>query len=770
MSFRSIYSTVSADLVQRKEKGRYLVKKCLFLTLLTLAHAGWAADWTWVDVGPEGGVMTTISVNPNGSSVISVSLWCDGYVTQGGPWQRSLLQGPSGEGAYCTFLLPDTAIFVAQEMAEVFRTVDGGLTWNPVWVFSDQVIGLSEVKSRVAYLVTKDEVNSVDNLYRTTDAGLTWSPLGSLPIYFEQDVSITSFLDTLIFVGSWVQDSTFVLKSDDGGLSWNTVVSFASQGDAGVYDLEWDESRKTLWTCFDPGPPHPASLPPVHLYNDSLGTAIFLDVLKDTGIYIIADLESPAQDTLLAGYLWGICRLVKTPQWDSVLLDSWVDSTTVTNDLDIDGGLMWAATNVGCMSSTDGGDTWQHQNTGLDAVTIYSRAQMSELVDQTLYSGSMGSVIFGPLYRSVDEGATWEWWEDGPRFSFLTELFGASPDVAYVHGMWLTSGFTYHSVARSTDAGASWTWMNSFPPDSFFAEVMVADLWVSASDQDVIVRTGGSPWQPLSGPVTRSTDGGASWSEVISENVSWLTGGDTVFASGESTWVSYDTGLTWGSFSDLGGPVDWDERNQYLYLVSMTDSIRLYRYDLAGGSTLVFGPLYSVVPIPPDVSVSPQGHVYFSWFDADWYPAIARSTNLGATWEIDTLDFLCTMVKACSTGVLAGEVGRGLKRSTDIVGVEEGEATLPPKVSFTVSPNPFVKSATVKYPASRKGKGRVAVYDVTGRLVQVIAEGRREEGAYRASWDGRNMHGKEASAGIYFIRLEAEGDEARTLSLVKLPN
>jgi immune inhibitor A len=52
---------------------------------------------------------------------------------------------------------------------------------------------------------------------------------------------------------------------------------------------------------------------------------------------------------------------------------------------------------------------------------------------------------------------------------------------------------------------------------------------------------------------------------------------------------------------------------------------------------------------------------------------------------------------------------------------------------------------------------RLAVYDFLGHLVQVLVDGPRPPGKNEASWDGSNVRGFTAPAGVYFYRLEAEG-------------
>jgi hypothetical protein len=56
----------------------------------------------------------------------------------------------------------------------------------------------------------------------------------------------------------------------------------------------------------------------------------------------------------------------------------------------------------------------------------------------------------------------------------------------------------------------------------------------------------------------------------------------------------------------------------------------------------------------------------------------------------------------------------------------------------------------------------VAVFDVAGRRVATLAEGRFEAGVHTVRWDARN-----AAAGVYFCRFQAGGDVA-TQRMVRL--
>jgi hypothetical protein len=83
-------------------------------------------------------------------------------------------------------------------------------------------------------------------------------------------------------------------------------------------------------------------------------------------------------------------------------------------------------------------------------------------------------------------------------------------------------------------------------------------------------------------------------------------------------------------------------------------------------------------------------------------------------------------------------------------------------------PNPFSSgtalSLSVPYPGSRV---RIAVYDVSGRLVRTLSDEWLEGGAHTVAWDGRTDGGIEAASGVYFIRV-AIGEHRATRKAVLL--
>jgi len=77
-------------------------------------------------------------------------------------------------------------------------------------------------------------------------------------------------------------------------------------------------------------------------------------------------------------------------------------------------------------------------------------------------------------------------------------------------------------------------------------------------------------------------------------------------------------------------------------------------------------------------------------------------------------------------------------------------------------PNPFNPSTSISFEVNQTGSAAVpvklVVYDVQGRVVRTLYEGRKATGLYAVKWDGRDDRGVNVHSGIYLFRLQS-GDE-----------
>jgi len=100
-------------------------------------------------------------------------------------------------------------------------------------------------------------------------------------------------------------------------------------------------------------------------------------------------------------------------------------------------------------------------------------------------------------------------------------------------------------------------------------------------------------------------------------------------------------------------------------------------------------------------------------------------------------------------------------------GREEGGPTQM-TVLEEVYPNPFNSSTVVRYFLGREGRVRIIVYNVLGREVRVLEDGKRAPGRYEVEWDGRDGLGRPVGSGVYLVRMEiGQHIEVRKVSLIR---
>jgi hypothetical protein len=99
--------------------------------------------------------------------------------------------------------------------------------------------------------------------------------------------------------------------------------------------------------------------------------------------------------------------------------------------------------------------------------------------------------------------------------------------------------------------------------------------------------------------------------------------------------------------------------------------------------------------------------------------------------------------------------------TTGTVGVEDGghgTFDLAP-----IRPNPMRGGGQITFTVPSRSPLRLSVFDVQGREVARLADGRHEPGRYSVEWDGASLQ-----SGIYFVRLDAPGVHlARRLVLMR---
>ena len=80
-------------------------------------------------------------------------------------------------------------------------------------------------------------------------------------------------------------------------------------------------------------------------------------------------------------------------------------------------------------------------------------------------------------------------------------------------------------------------------------------------------------------------------------------------------------------------------------------------------------------------------------------------------------------------------------------------------------PNPFNPSTSLAYALSKPGQVRLSIYDVTGREISRLVDSYQFVGTYSARWNSNDTPGGTLPSGVYFARLQVDGD-AQTLKMI----
>ena len=150
---------------------------------------------------------------------------------------------------------------------------------------------------------------------------------------------------------------------------------------------------------------------------------------------------------------------------------------------------------------------------------------------------------------------------------------------------------------------------------------------------------------------------------------------------------------------------------------------------------------------------------------ADWYEVFVDDVSAG-TIAAPPMTIPCEegMVTVCA-GNDCGASDPG--PATEVTAGSTGVDDVPGAFRLhACTPNPFNPSTTIAYDLPEASPVHLAVFDLQGRRVRLLADGPRPAGANSARWDGRTDDGQAAAAGAYVCRLIAGGREASVRMLL----
>jgi hypothetical protein len=107
-------------------------------------------------------------------------------------------------------------------------------------------------------------------------------------------------------------------------------------------------------------------------------------------------------------------------------------------------------------------------------------------------------------------------------------------------------------------------------------------------------------------------------------------------------------------------------------------------------------------------------------------------------------------------GAVVTAVGDSFADAAGLPGAEPPEFRM-----YPVRPNPVVTRTSLRFDLPEAGFVRAALYDVSGRLVRVLANEALGAGRHERAWDRRDGTGRAVASGVYFLRLDAGSHRSR---------
>lgn len=202
---------------------------------------------------------------------------------------------------------------------------------------------------------------------------------------------------------------------------------------------------------------------------------------------------------------------------------------------------------------------------------------------------------------------------------------------------------------------------------------------------------------------------------VKNDGSCWSWGTNQNSQLGDGTWPSVTHRNVPGLMPNLVNPVSIEAGDGGFRFALMPDlTLRMWGYN---DSHALGTPMPNVVPIPIQVT------------------GVTGVTGVGTGF---------------GTSFAFGHTGGTVEVPGDV-------GNLPRVLAMRASPNPSFAHTNIAFDLPRAGHVSLAVFDVRGRRVSSVFDGPREAGRYVEPWDGRLASGGRAPAGVYYLRLELEG-------------
>jgi photosystem II stability/assembly factor-like uncharacterized protein len=427
--------------------------------------------WMMASSGlPGGGTNTYVgSIVANGTTIlVSASDWSSTItmyrsIDMGNSWSAASTGLPADYSIYNTMFLDESNIYAGGSY--LYKTTNNGDTWTLAENGISNYSGISGIAANGSLVLA----SATNHLYRSTNGGASWAPVsGGLPLMNFTGVRI---------VGSTIYAGTIangLYKSTDEGVTWNQIINGLKARDMSNFIINGSTlyaNGNSVFKTSDDG----------NSWNNLRGN------LKD----------SSSQPTLV--YASGSTLFVSDYPAPGLerSTDSGVTWNQVGDGLSIYGGLqsmvssgtsLLTAYNGRIYKSTNNGDSWSRTDSALGLFVNFNYVTS---IGNTVYAHGMN------VYRTTDEGVSWIRSDSGMAAYFQVDAIGFSGSYLFAGGIF---GSTLY---RSSNNGDTWQQRSPLPSNGAVTQFL-------GYGNDIFACS------PNNG-IFRSTNNGNNWIKISSD-------------------------------------------------------------------------------------------------------------------------------------------------------------------------------------------------------------------------------------------------------------
>ena len=582
----------------------------------------------------------------------------------------------------------------------IFRSTDEGATWQSATTYIASAYSLVCMENDILF------AGAEFGVYKSMDNGDTWTQVGIFDFHPVSEIIIDNSGN--IYANVFYRGQGIYL-SQDQGLTWEQINTGLT--DQLTTTLTIDADRNIYVGTFEGG-----------IFQKKYGQPSFAQInLHQTMSRVLNLCIAQNNKLYVCSELGGLFRTdVTNLVWEQINSGLPLEHS-IPLGFDSDDNFYMGNLFSGVYRSTDIGNSWF-------PIAYYfgGSHRFSFLANNNqLFLGTTVEIVFvGMLFRSTDQGETWNLFQDGippidPSWPYIQVVM----DIDVNSNGDLFAALNTEGAYRRLTTDTSWHFINSNIPDTNIFSICV-------NSDDVVF--GGY----RNGYIYKSNDNGDNWVESLSGiqdyTVELLKSADEyVFAilhnynyphqDSSLGYYSYDNGSNWINLNISG-------------VGSRVNSIGFYN------DMIIIGTDTSGVFISSD-------------FGNNWI-----SSNEGLS--VNTIKGIVVMPDGL---ILCGTENEGIYLADfNPADVDDFNNTSTLYSTIQNYPNPFNPTTTIRYTIKERIFVTLKVFDVLGNEIESLVNEEKPAGTYELTWNAEGL-----PSGVYFYQLKA-GDFIQSRKMVFL--